>query len=410
VAVPASQRTVEPADIARARDAVADVARRTPVLPSLTLSERTGAEVVLKAENLQRTGSFKIRGALNKLAALGERCARGVTAGSAGNHAWACAQAARSRDVPCEVFMPDEAPLSKVEGCRALGAVVHIGGASVDDCVALARARAEEAGMAFVHPFDDPDVIAGQGTLGLELLDDVPDLAKVVVPVGGGGLSSGVAIAVKSQRPDVEVVGVQVETVASFPESLRRGEPVGVSSALTIADGIAVKRPGELTLPLVRRWLDDVVVVPEDDVAEAIVVCMERAKLVVEGAGAVGVAALIGGQTAAARSGTTCVVLSGGNVDAGLLATVARRHETEAGRRLVLFTRVPDRPGSLARLLSLVGEAGANLVHVEHLREGIDLHVRETAVQLTLETRGRDHAHEVMGCVRDAGYEPHVVG
>src|SRR3954451_5326703 len=180
---PAPERTVDAACIARARAAVADVVRQTPVLPSLTLSERTGAEVVLKAENLQRTGSFKIRGALNKLSALGERCARGVTAGSAGNHAWACAQAALTRDVPCEVFMPIEAPLSKVEGCRALGAVVHIGGGSFDECVALARARAEEAGMAFVHPFDDPDVIAGQGTLGLELLEDVPYLAKVVVPV-----------------------------------------------------------------------------------------------------------------------------------------------------------------------------------------------------------------------------------
>src|SRR3954463_10122808 len=402
--------TVIAEDIGRARRAIADVAKLTPVLPSLTLTQRAGGDVALKAENLQRTGSFKIRGALNKLAALGDRCARGVTAGSAGNHAWACAQAARSRGVRCEVFMPVEAPLSKVEGCRALGAVVHIGGASVDDCVVQARARADEAGMAFVHPFDDADVIAGQGTLGLELLDDLPDLAKVVVPVGGGGLASGVAIAVKSARPDVEIVGVQVETVAAFPESLRRGTPVGVDSALTIADGIAVKRPGAVTLPLVERWIDDIVVVPEDDVAEAIVVCMERAKLVVEGAGAVGVAALIGGQTPAARAGTTCVVLSGGNVDAGLLATVARRHETEAGRRLVLFTRVPDRPGFLARLLVLVGEAGANLVHVEHLREGVDLHVRETAVQLTLETRGRDHAHEVIACVRDAGYEPHVVG
>src|SRR3954463_14286844 len=252
---PAPERTVDAAGIARARAAVADVVRQTPVLPSQTLSERTGAEVVLKAENLQRTGSFKIRGALNKLAALGDRCARGVTAGSAGNHAWACAQAARSRGVRCEVFMPVEAPLSKVEGCRALGAVVHMGGASVDDCVALARARADEAGMAFVHPFDDTHVGAGQGTLGIELLEDVPDLAKVVVPVGGGGLSSGVAIAIKAHRPDVEVVGVQVESVAAFPESLRRGEPVGVSSALTIADGIAVKRPGDLTLPPVRRWL-----------------------------------------------------------------------------------------------------------------------------------------------------------
>jgi threonine dehydratase len=410
VSAPAPEQTVSSEDIARARAAVADVVRHTPILPSQTLSDVTGAEVVLKAENLQRTGSFKIRGALAKLAALGERCRRGVTAGSAGNHAWACAQAARTRGVPCEVFMPAEAPLSKVEGCRLLDAVVHIGGASVDECVGLARAHAEEAGMAFVHPFDDPDVIAGQGTLGLELLDDVPDLAKIVVPVGGGGLSSGVAIAVKSARPDVEVVGVQVDSVAAFPESLRRGEPVGMESALTIADGIAVKRPGELTLPLVRQWLDGVVVVPEDDVAEAIVLCMEKAKLVVEGAGAVGVAALLGGQARAAATGTTCVILSGGNVDAGLLATVARRHETEAGRRLVFFTRVPDRPGSLARLLSLVGETGANLIHVEHLREGIDLHVRETAVQITLETRGREHAAEVLRCVRDAGYVPDRVG
>jgi threonine dehydratase len=275
--------------------------------------------------------------------------------------------------------------------------------------VVAAKERAREAGMAFVHPFDDPDVVAGQGTLGLELLDDVPDLAKVVVPVGGGGLASGVAIAVKSARPEVEVVGVQVDTVASYPESLRRGEPVEVSPGLTIADGIAVKRPGQLTLRLVRRWLDDVVVVPEDDVAEAMVVLMEKAKLVVEGAGAVGVAALLGGQTAPAARGTTVVVLSGGNVDAGLLASIARRHESEAGRRLVLFTRVPDRPGSLARLLSLVGEAGANLVDVEHVREGLDLHVRETAVQLVLETRGREHADDVLARVRDAGYEARVV-
>src|SRR3954468_8572830 len=194
----APEHTVDAACIARARAAVADVVRQTPVLPSLTLGGATEAEAVLKAENPQRTGSFKIRGALNKLTALGERCARGVTAGSAGNHPWACAQAARPRGVPCEVFMPVEAPLSKVEGCRALGANVHIGGQSVDDCVALARARADEAGMAFIHPFDDADVIAGQGTLGLELLEDVPDLAKVVVPVGGGGLCSGIAIAVKS--------------------------------------------------------------------------------------------------------------------------------------------------------------------------------------------------------------------
>jgi threonine dehydratase len=409
MATAARSSPVTAADVARARAAVADVAKRTPVLQSLTLTERCGREVVLKAETLQRTGSFKIRGALSKLAALGDGCARGVTAGSAGNHAWALAQAARSRGVPCEVFMPREASIGKVEGCGALGATVHLGGGSVDECVAAARERAREAGMAFVHPFDDADVVAGQGTLGLELLEDVPDLAKVIVPVGGGGLAAGVAIAVKSARPSVEVVGVQVDSVAAFPESLRRGEPVAVDATLTIADGIAVKRPGELTLPLVREWLDGVVVVPEDDVAEAMVLLMEKAKLVVEGGGAVGVAALLGGQAEAAATGTTCVVLSGGNVDAGLLASVARRHETEAGRRLVLFSRVPDVPGSLARLLARVGETGANLVDVEHLREGVDLHVRETGVQLVLETRGRDHAAEVVRSVREAGYEARVV-
>ncbi|MEA2393830.1 MAG: threonine dehydratase [Solirubrobacteraceae bacterium] len=400
---------VTAADVTAARAAIADVAKHTPVLPSITLSERCGGKVVLKAENLQRTGSFKLRGALNKLAALGDGCTRGVVAGSAGNHAWALAQAAQVRGVPCEVFMPSEASLSKLEGCSALGATVRVGGASVDECVAAARARADEAGMAFVHPFDDPDVVAGQGTLGLELLEDVDDLARVIVPVGGGGLASGVAIAVKSARPGVEVIGVQVDSVAAFPESLRRGVPVEAPARLTIADGIAVKRPGELTLALVRHWLDDVVVVPEDDVAEAMVLLMEKAKLVVEGAGAVGVAALLGGQATTAPSGTTAVILSGGNVDAGLLASIARRHESEAGRRLVVFTRVPDRPGSLARLLSLVGEAGANLVDVEHLREGLDLHVRETAVQLVLETRGRDHAEDVLRQIGDAGYEARVV-
>jgi threonine dehydratase len=263
--------------------------------------------------------------------------------------------------------------------------------------------------MVFVHPFDDPDVVAGQGTLGLELLDDVPDLARVVVPVGGGGLASGVAIAVKSARPEVQVIGVQAETVAAFPESLRRGEPVEVAPGLTIADGIAVKRPGELTLALIGRWVDEIVTVAEDDIAEAMVVLMEKAKLVVEGAGAAGVAAVLAGRVPTGAAGTTCVVLSGGNVDAGLLASVARLHESKAGRRLVVFTRLPDRPGSLARLLACVGEQGANIVDVEHVREGVALHVRETAVQLVLETRGREHADQVCSALGAAGYEPRVV-
>ena len=405
----AGTRDVTAGDVQRAREAVRDVVRHTPVLTSASLSERCGGKVLLKAECLQRTGAFKLRGALAKLAALGDGCASGVVTGSAGNHALALADAARARGVRCEVFMPADAPIAKAEGAAALGAEVRLGGAGVEDCFSGALARAEETGMAFVHPFDDPDVIAGQGTIGLELLEDVEDLARVVVPVGGGGLASGTAVAVKSARPEVEVIGVQVEAFPVYAESLRAGRPVAVESALTIADGIAVKRPGELTLALIRRWLDDVVVVAEDDVGEAMVALLEEAKLVVEGAGAVGLAALLSGRVRPSASGSTVIVLSGGNVDAALLATVVRRHETEAGRRLVVLTRLPDRPGALARLLASVGEAGANLVDVEHVREGLDLHVRETAVQLVLETRGHDHAQRVMAAVADAGYELRVL-
>ncbi len=400
----AGARTVTAQDVAHARDAIVDVARRTPIVSSSTLSERAGGPVVLKAETLQRTGAFKVRGALNRLHALGDACAAGVVCGSAGNHAQALALAAAARGVPCEVFMPVGAPIAKAEATAELGATVRLVGADVEESLAAAQARAAEGGLTFVHPFDDADVIAGQGTLGLELLEDIDDLATVVVPVGGGGLVSGVAIAVKSARPDVRVVGVQVETVASVSASLAAGRPVEVDPALTIADGIAVKRPGELTLGLIRQWVDEVVVVSEDAIAEAMVLLLEKAKLVVEGAGAVGVAALLGGQVTADPRGATCIVLSGGNVDPGLLATIARRHETEAGRRHVLLTRVPDRPGALARLLDAVAGAGANIVDVSHLREGIDLHVRETGVQLVVETRSREHADAVVATVRDAGY------
>ncbi|MGP0051324.1 MAG: threonine ammonia-lyase [Solirubrobacteraceae bacterium] len=388
----------------RAAAAGAGVVRETPVLSSHRLAATAGGPVVLKAENLQRTGSFKLRGALAKIASLGEACSAGVVAGSAGNHAQAVAFAARARGVPCEVFMPEGASVAKSEGAAALGARVRLGGETVDDALAAARARAREAGMAFVHPFEDPEVISGQGGIGLELLEQVPEMARVVVPVGGGGLISGIAVAVKSQRPEVEVIGVQVEGCAPFPASLAAGAPIAVSSALTIADGIAVKRPGTLTLALIKRWVDDLVVVSEEDVAEAMVFLLERAKLVVEGAGAVGVAALLAGELRADVQGATVIVLSGGNIDPGLLAQIARRHESQVGRRLVLLARVPDRPGSLALLLALVGQLGANLVDVEHIREGFDLHVRETAVQLVLETRGPEHAAQVRDAVRDAGY------
>ena len=402
--------SISPQDIERAAQAGAGVVRETPVLSSGTLSERAGTTVKLKAENLQRTGSFKLRGALAKIAALGDDCARGVVTASAGNHAQAVAYAARARGISCTVYMPEAAPIAKLEAARSLGADVRLGGASVDDALEAAHAHAAETGVAFVHPFNDPDVVAGQATLGVELLGQVPDLARVVVPVGGGGLVSGIAIAVKAARAEIEVIGVQVDSCAPFPASLEAGRPVAVRSALTIADGIAVKRPGELTLALIERWVDSVVTVSEDEVAEAMVFLLERAKLVVEGAGAVGVAALLGNRLPRAGDGTTVAVLSGGNVDAGLLAEVARRHESQSGRRLVLLARLPDRPGSLAQLLALVGEQRANLLDVEHIREGFDLHVRETVVQLVLETRGASHAQRVNHAIREAGYfEPRLL-
>jgi threonine dehydratase len=402
---PSPTESVSAARIEAARAEVALVARRTPMLSTRTISERAGGTVSLKAENLQRTGSFKVRGASAKLAALGEAgCANGVVAASAGNHAQGLAAAAAARGVRCEVFVPADAPIAKAEAARGQGAIVHVGGASLDECLAAAQDRAREGGLAFVHPFDDPDIVAGQGSLGLELLEDVPDLARVVVPVGGGGLAAGIAIAVKSARPEVEVIGVQVAACAPYPASLEAGRPVPAQSALTIADGIAVKRPGDLTLALLGEWLDGMAVVDDEDAAEAMFVLMERCKLVVEGAGAVGVAALLGGQVTAAPRGTTVAVLSGGNVDPGLLLSIARRHETLAGRRLVVLTRVPDRPGALALLLTCVAEAGGNVVDVSHVREGFDLHVRETAVELVLETRGREHADRVLEAMRAHGY------
>ena len=388
------------ADIEAARVAGASVVQHTPVTGSYTLSQRTGGDVVVKAENLQRTGSFKIRGAMNKLTSLGDSAKRGVTAGSAGNHAQSLAFAARTFGVPCDIFVPDNAPIAKIAACRDYGATVIEGGDSLDDAVTHARARADETDMTFCHPYDDPIVVAGQGTLGLELLEDIANLRRVVIPLGGGGLASGVAIAVKSHDPTIEVIGVQVEACAPYANGVVPDGPIP-----TLADGIAVKRPGTITRPLVEHWLDDVVVVDEDAVADAMVLLMERSKLYVEGAGAVGVAALLCDRISPVRNGTTCVVLSGGNVDLGVVPGLIRRHETQAGRRLIVFVRVSDRPGGLARLLTIFAEHGASVIDIEHVRDGVDLHVRETGVNAVLEVRGPDHAERVVDAIRSAGYD-----
>ena len=376
------------------------IVTHTPVAPSAHLSERYGGSVLLKAENLQRTGAFKIRGAMNKLATLGESARRGVVAGSAGNHAGALAFAARQFGVPCEIYVPAGASLSKIAACRGYGATVHEGGESLDVAVALAQARASETGMVFCHPYDDPVVVAGQATLGVELIDDIPDLAQVIVPLGGGGLLSGVALTVKQFDPSIKVIGVQISSCAPYIYGTAPLGPVP-----TLADGIAVKVPGDVTAPLIEKWVDEIVDVDEDGVADAMMLLLERSKLFVEGGGAVGVSALIAGRIKPAERGTTCVVLSGGNADLGLLTGLVRRHETNSGRRLIIFARISDRPGGLARLLTVFAQYGANLIEVEHVREGVDLHVRETGVQVVLEVRGRDHTETLIAAAKAEGYE-----
>lgn len=396
-------RTVTAADVERAAAAVTGYTRETPVLPATRLSRRTGGTIWLKAENLQVTGSFKVRGAINRLSALTDDERRaGVIAASAGNHAQAVAWAARKLGTKATLYMPAEAPLAKIAAVHEYGGEVELVEGGFDDAVGTAREAAAKDGRVIVHAFDDPLVVAGQGTVGLELVRQIQDTRLVVVPIGGGGLSSGVALVVKESYPNARIVGVQSEVCAPYAGS----EPTGGRS--TICDGIAVKKPGEITAPLVARLVDEVVTVSDDEAAQAMVMLLERSKQVVEGAGAVGVAALMHGHVKPAAEGATVAILSGGNVDATLLVEAIRLGETSAGRRMVLATKIPDRPGGLATLLAIVARLGANVLDVEHLRDGMDLHVRETAVQLVLQTRGPDHDWQIVEAVREAGYEPRL--
>jgi threonine dehydratase len=392
-------------DIERAAELIAGKVRETPVLPAGELSRRVGAPVVLKAECLQLTGSFKVRGALHKMGGLSsEELEHGVVAASAGNHAQAVALAADRLSTRADLFMPIDAPLAKVAAVRGYGGEVHLVDGSYEEAAQEAARFAEQGRKTVVPPFDDPEVVAGAGTVGLEIARQAPGTRLVVVPLGGGGLASGVAIAIKSRAPEAKVVGVQAEVCAPYVESLAAHRPIGARSASTICDGIAVKQPGELTLPLVERHLDGVVTVSDDEVAEAMVLLLERSKMVVEGAGAVGVAALLAGKVEPPGEGETCAVLSGGNVDASRLAECIRLGETAAGRRIVLWTVVPDRPGALAALLRLVAEQGANVMDVEHIREGVELHVRETAIELVLQTDGPEHSEQILQAVRAEGF------
>jgi threonine dehydratase len=388
-----------PADISAARERGRGVVLHTPVIPSAYLSQRFGGKIVLKAENLQRTGAFKIRGAMNKLSQLGNVKETGVVAGSAGNHAQGLALAAKHFGAKCDIFVPKGASLSKIAATKHHGATVLDGGESVDTAVAAALSHAKETGMAFCHPYDDLDVIAGQGTLGLELLEDIDDLELLIVPLGGGGLLSGTALAIKHQRPNLKIIGVQASICAPFiHDTFSHGQ------ILTLADGIAIKRPGSITKPIIDKWVDDIIEVDEDSIADAIVLLMEHSKMLVEGGGAVGLSALLTKQLAPASTGTTCIVLSGGNIDIGMISTLARRHETQEGRRLFIAVKLTDRPGELAIFLRTVGDAGANVVEVQHIREGIGIRPWETVIQLILDVRSPEHARELLDCISSAGF------
>jgi threonine dehydratase len=392
-------------DIEDAAGLISGRVRETPVVSAGELSRRVGARVLLKAENLQLTGSFKARGAFNAIGRLPEEALRaGVVAASAGNHAQAVSFAAREFGARATIVMPAQAPLAKVAAVQQYGGEVRFVGGSYDEAGVEAARLAREEGFTQVHAFDAAEVVAGQGTIGLEIARQAPATRLVVVPLGGGGLASGVGIAVAERLPGARVIGVQAEACAPYIDSLVAHRPIGARSANTICDGIAVKRPGDFTLPLVERYVHEVVTVSDDEVAEAMVLLLERSKLVVEGAGAVAVAALMQGCVEAPPDGEVCAVLSGGNVDASLLSEAIRLGETAAGRRVVISTVVPDRPGALAGLLSVVADRGANVVDVEHLRDGIDLHVRETAIKLVLQTRGTEHSDEIIAAAREEGF------
>ena len=400
---PAPDAPITLADIEVAREVLADIAVRTPMEESRWLSALAGGPVSLKCENLQRTGSFKIRGAYLRISRLSpEERAHGVVAASAGNHAQGVALAASTLGIRSTVFMPEGAPIPKEKATRGYGADVRFHGRYLEDALAEARRFADETGAVLIHPFDHRDIVTGQGTAGLEVLDQAPDVRTVLVPTGGGGLLAGMAIAIKAARPDVRVVGVQAEGAAAYPGSLKAGGPVALESMTTMADGIAVGRPGDIPFAAVQEHCDDIITVSEESLSRALLALVERAKMVVEPAGAAAVAAILDDPTAFETPAVA--VLSGGNIDPLLLSKVIRHGLAAAGRYLYLRVVIPDLPGGLAGLLHEVGEAGANVLEVAHERISPTLTLNEVEVRIQLETRGAEHAESVMARLRERGY------
>ncbi len=394
---------VGPADVAAAARVLEGVALRTPVETSRALSALAGGPVLLKCENLQRAGSFKIRGAYVRMSRLSaEEKTRGVVAASAGNHAQGVALAARLLGLQATVYMPQGAALPKVAATREYGAqVVHVG-TTVDEALVAAREHAERTGAVLIHPFDHRDVVAGQGTIALEILDQVPDVRTIIVPVGGGGLAAGVVAALGDDHPEVQVIGVQAAGAAAYPASLAAGHPIPVASMSTMADGIAVGRPGDVPFSLLHAHHVPVRTVSEEDLSRALLLVAERAKMLVEPSGAAGVAVLLaGGEPVAAP---VVVILSGGNIDPIVLLRVVRHGLASAGRYLQLRVRIDDRPGALAALLAALAATGGNVMHVGHTWTGTDLNVDEVEIGVLVETRGPTHCAQVLAHLRDAGY------
>ncbi len=392
-------------DIYMAQKMIAKVIDETPLTHSHTLSRLTSYDVYLKLENLQRTGSFKLRGAYNKIANLPEAKRRvGVMAASAGNHAQGVAFAAKHLGIPCLIVMPEGASLSKIEATRGYGAQVVLTGETFDKAFQDAIELQKQNGMTFIHAFDDADVIAGQGTIGIELLEQLPDLDAVVLPVGGGGLIAGIASAIKALKPGIKVYGVEAAGAACFRRSFDEGQRTAVSTVATIADGIAVGSPGRLTWEIAASLVDDIFVVDDEDIARAMVILLERSKVVSEGAGAAAVASLLTHQLPT-HTGKTAVVISGGNVDVSLVSRTIEHGLVAAGRRVRFITTLPDRPGVLAKLLQTVANARANVISIEHHRLAQSLVLGYVEVQLEVETR--DHAHIELLCehFRALGYE-----
>ncbi|KZF00596.1 threonine ammonia-lyase [Rhodococcus sp. EPR-279] len=401
---------VTASDIASAEELLEPVMRRTPVVASRILSDLTGHEVRLKCENLQRTGSFKPRGAYNRIARLdAEQRARGVVAASAGNHAQGVAWAASQVGIDSTVFMPVGVSLPKLVATKAYGATVHLVGNTVDEALKSAREFAERTGATLIHPFDHLDIVAGQATLGTELLQQMPDVGTIVIPTGGGGLLAGVAAAVKLTKPGIRIVGVQAEGAAAWPASLKAGHPIALTSMSTMADGIAIGLPGSVPFDHVQGWVDDVVTVSEDALSRALVLCIERAKLIVEPAGAAAVAALMTHSAdELGLTGSVCAVLSGGNIDPLLLTHVITHGLRAGGRYLAVRVTISDKPGGLTGVLGVVRDAGASVVDVVHSRTGGRLGLEEVDVMLTVETRGPDHRGSVLDALGAAGYAVHV--